>query len=59
MIRWSAVRKVGLAAALVCTIAGGMPTYASAQDHPKLDKVLNKRASQAVKRDEKISVIKI
>ena len=36
----------GLAAALVCSLAGATTAYARAGDHPKLDKELNERGSQ-------------
>ena len=49
MVRWcSVITKVGLAATLVCALAGATPAYAAAAgDHPKLDKKLNERAVKA------------
>ena len=47
MVRWCAVIRAGLAASLVCALAGATPAYAArAGDHPKLDKYLNERASK-------------
>jgi len=46
VVRWCAVVKSGLAAALVFALAGATPAFASRSgDHPKLDRVLNDRAS--------------
>ena len=42
MVRWCAVVRSGLAAALVCALAGATPAFASRSgDHPKLDRELN------------------
>ena len=50
MVRWCAVTRAGLAAALVCALAGATPAYAGRPgDHPKLDKQLNERASKGGK----------
>ena len=47
MVRWCAVVRGGLAAALVCALTGATPAYAARPgDHPKLDQELNERASQ-------------
>jgi serine protease AprX len=47
VVRWCAVIRAGLAASLVCALAGATPAYAArAGDHPKLDKHLNERASK-------------
>jgi len=46
VVRWCAVVRSGLAAALVCALAGATPAFAARLgDHPKLDRVLNDRAS--------------
>src|SRR4249919_3373668 len=46
VVRWCAVVRGGLAAALVCALAGATPAFASRSgDHPKLDQVLNDLAS--------------
>src|SRR6476620_8531996 len=46
VVRWCAVVKSGLAAALVFALTGATPAFASRSgDHPKLDRVLNDRAS--------------
>ncbi len=46
MVRWCAVVRNGLAAALVCSLAGATPAFAARSgDHPKLDRELNDRAS--------------
>src|SRR4029079_997311 len=39
--------RAGLAATLVCTLAGGTPASATAGDNPKLDKKMNRRALQS------------
>jgi len=47
VVRWCAVTRAGLAATLVCALAGATPAYAArAGDHPKLDKHLNGRAKK-------------
>lgn len=47
MVRWCAAIRAGLAASLVCALAGATPAFAArAGDHPKLDKYLNERASK-------------
>ena len=47
MVRWCAVVRGGLAAALVCALAGATPAFAARSgDHPKLDRELNDRASK-------------
>jgi serine protease AprX len=46
VVRWCAVVKSGLAAALVCALAGATPAFAARPgDHPKLDRELNDRSS--------------
>ncbi len=46
MVRWCAVVRGGLAAALVCALSGATPAFAARHgDHPKLDQELNERAS--------------
>jgi hypothetical protein len=46
VVRWCAVVRGGLAAALVCALTGATPAYAARpEDHPKLDQELNERAS--------------
>src|SRR6185503_4988281 len=45
--RWCSVMRGGLAAVLVCALAGAAPAYAdSGGGHPKLDKALNELASK-------------
>ena len=44
MLRWCSVLRAGLAATLVCTLAGATPAFAAPPgDHPKLDQKLNER----------------